>query len=335
MSHQRSLSVLRLVAGLLITPIASGPASAQTRPAPRPGQPAAPDRAPGAAGQDLAPAEMRAWQGLARALSLAQSDGHDAEAISAVREALKDHVKPAPGTPDNFTLEALSLLVDLYSRTGQLAEEVGARREQLDALRRVLGGRDWRVRDAIVSLADAERRLAATPEQRRRFIEADESIGRSVALMNAGRLGEALQAAAKATEIYRELEGDDHRDVSNALTLRGLIHEQRREYAAARSMFEQAIVVRRKTLGEDHPDTALVMQHMASLAEDQGDFTLAVRLFQRIAELERPHAVEESGRRAELLETIGRLFAQQGDHGGARPYLESADRSRMAAALSR
>jgi len=329
MTDHGTLAIPRLVAGVLITLALSDRATAQSRATPVPRQSARTARNPQPVSQDLPQAEILARQDLAKAQQLAQSGGHDEDAIRAAREALKAHIKPAPGTHDDLTLQALSLLVSLHSRTGQLAEEVGVRRELLDALTGLLEKGDWRVLDAIDGLADAEHRLAATPERRRRLTEASECFKQAIVLVNAGRLDEAPQPAVQATEIYREVEGDDHRDVSNVLVLRGIIHRARREYTTAGAMFEQAILVRRKVLGENHPDTVLVLQQMANLAEARGDVAQAARLFERAVELDQQaaanqNAANENAARAELLETIARLLALQGDHAGARPYLERA-----------
>jgi len=300
-------------------------------------QPAQSKHTPNPVGPDLPEAERKARQDLVRARRLAQSGGHEAEAILAAREALKAHIKPEPGSPDELSIDALFLLAELHNRTGDLADEIVVERELVELATRSLGKGDWRLREASSRLAGAERRRASTPENRRRLIEASEFYRRAIALANKGRLDEALHAAVKATEIYGEVEGDDHRDVSNVMVLRGMIHKARREYAAAGSMFDQAIVVRRKVLGENHPDTVLVLKQMASLAEVRGDVAHATRLFERAIELEQPNAATENAPRAELLETIGRLLALQGDQPGAKPYLERAVaiRERLAFAETR
>ncbi len=104
------------------------PAGAQPEVKPPASRPAAakPNPTGAAAGQNLPPEEIKAGQDLARALHLAQSGRNDAEAISAAREALKAHVKPAPGKPDDLTIRALSLVADLHRRTGELAGEAQA-----------------------------------------------------------------------------------------------------------------------------------------------------------------------------------------------------------------
>jgi CHAT domain-containing protein/tetratricopeptide (TPR) repeat protein len=324
MFNQHASYVLRLAVGLLsllaISPRAWGwPQANGAAP-----QSAPPARAGVPVQQQIPPAEVKARQELARAIQLARADGNDAAAISVAREALKAHIKPARGEPDDLTIQALSLIADLQRRSGELAAEVGTRRELLDALTASVVRDDWRVAEARNRLADVNDRLKFTPAQRNLSSAATECFNRAIALTNAGRLGEALPLAVEATGQYRELHGDDHRDVSGALMLRGIIHQARREYATAGSMLDQAIVMRRKILGENHPDTILVLTQIASLAEARGDIAHATRLFERAAELDQQNAAADVEAHARLLETIGRLHEVHGDHAGARPYLEHA-----------
>ncbi len=328
-----SVLTIGVAAGLLLYPASGDRANAQSGSSELTRSPAQQKHPQGPVARELPEAERKARQELSRAEQLAMSGGHDAEAILAIHEALKAHVKPAIGTPDDFAIHARSHLADLYKRTGDVVAEVGVRRELLNALSNSLDKGDWRTREASYLLADAERRLASTPEHRRRLIEATEHFNRANALMIAGHHDEALRFAVKATEIYRELEGKDHRDVSNALVLRGIICREKRDYMTARSMFEEAIVVRRKVLGENHPDSILVLQHLGRLADVQGDVPGATRLFERAVELEQQNTPDDTAARAELLETIGRLLQLQGDHEGSRPYLgcrASAIREKLA-----
>ncbi len=323
MTDHRTPAILSLAAAVLIALAPGDRAWAQARSKTGPGRPVRTTPAPRPAVQAPPPAEIKARQDLERAQQLAQAGGHDADAIAAARSALEGHIKPGPGKPDDLTIEALSLLVNLHTRAGRLAEEVAVRRERLDAWKQVFDNGHWRIRDEVDGLADAERRLASTPERRHRLAEASGSLRRAFALANAGRLGEALPHAVKATEIYREVEGNDHRNVATTLVLRGNIHRVQRDYATAGSMYEQALLVRRKVLGENHPDTIFVLQKMAELAEARGDVPQAARLFERAVELDAQNAANEIAR-AQLYETIARLLELQGDHAGARPYLERA-----------
>jgi CHAT domain-containing protein/tetratricopeptide (TPR) repeat protein len=326
MYDQPTRSVPGLLAGIVASLLVSGSASAQPRSLPGPGQPARPNQArnPNPVSQDLSQPELKARRDFARAQQIVRSGGHDADAIQAARDALKGHIRPAPGVSDELAIEALSLLAALHNRNDHLAEEVGVRRELLDAVTRSFAKDDWRIKEVANRLADAEHRLASTPEHRRRLAEASELLGRALTLLNAGRPDEALQPAERATSSFSDLEGDEHRDVSSALIVRGMIHRARREYGLANALHRQALGMRRKVLGENHPDTILVLHHLASLTEAQGDLALAVRLFDREMELGQQAGGNESADRTELLETIGRLLVQQGDHAEARRYLERA-----------
>ncbi len=305
MSSREARSVPRVAAGILIAITVSAPASAQAPPKRAAPAPAGGARGPSTVGADQSPEELKARQDLARALQLARSPGREAEAVAAARGVLAARKPPAAGTVDRVTLQALALLTELHSRTGDVAAEAAARQKLLDALVRSFAPGDWRIAEARERLADAERRLASTPERRRSLAKAMDYLRRAIEQTDAGHLDEALPLAVQATELYRDVHGQEHRDVSNALMLRGLIHKARHEYAMAGEMFDQAIVLRRNLLGENHPDTLLLLKQMASLAEARGDIGAATRLFECAAELDLQNAAAEDAVRAELLETIG------------------------------
>lgn len=72
-----------------------------------------------------------------------------------------------------------------------------------------------------------------------------------------------------------------HLDTARSLTNLALLLQAQGDYAAARPLFERALVITERTLGPDHSDTARSLANLASLDAHRGDFATAVALAER------------------------------------------------------
>src|SRR5262249_28142557 len=131
--------------------------------------------------------------------------------------------------------------------------------------------------------------LAALCESRGRWKEAIEARRERAALVE--RLhgkGHWRAVTARLATAYTEKQfavgpdGRARRRLASQLTQVGFVHYQRRDFARARSQFEQAWRLRRFTLGGDHPVAAMSLHHLATLDKDQGKPASALRLYAKV-----------------------------------------------------
>ena len=110
-------------------------------------------------------------------------------------------------------------------------------------------------------------------------------------------LGDYLYASSDYTNAYNvrsrilnEIHGkhgDNHGDTIKAMDGLAEVLQSQGNYAAARPLFDAALLARRQALGENHPDTAKSMNHVAEVLREQGDYQAARNLHQQALEIRR------------------------------------------------
>src|SRR5437899_2968413 len=73
---------------------------------------------------------------------------------------------------------------------------------------------------------------------------------RVVRLFEAGRFGEAAEAARQSLDAKREEVGEDHPEYAAALSNLALLLQRQGDLAGAEPLLRQALTTRRKALGE-------------------------------------------------------------------------------------
>ncbi|HET7079207.1 MAG TPA: tetratricopeptide repeat protein [Chloroflexia bacterium] len=96
------------------------------------------------------------------------------------------------------------------------------------------------------------------------------------------------------------------------------------DYAAARPLYERALVIAEQTLGPTHPDTAGSLTNLASLLQAQGDYAAARPLHERALAIAEQTLGPTHPDTATSLNYLAGLLYGMGDYAGARPLYERA-----------
>jgi tetratricopeptide (TPR) repeat protein/CHAT domain-containing protein len=108
-----------------------------------------------------------------------------------------------------------------------------------------------------------------------------------VQLSQAGHYERALEVARRAFDLSRELFGNEHSAVTEALKQLGELHRRKGDYRAAKSMYEQVLEIQRKTLSREDPNIAESLIDLAMANEDVGHTAAALPLYREALDIRR------------------------------------------------
>jgi tetratricopeptide (TPR) repeat protein/CHAT domain-containing protein len=185
-------------------------------------------------------------------------------------------------------------LAGLYARLARQCEEREdwaearrARQGALEVLAELHDAKDWRVTDARLALAHAERLARLDKGQRQRLREAEAMDARVKALADQGKQRAALTLAQRALAARKELLGED-----DALTLESLdrlrsLHQDLGDLVKAEPLLRKAIELRKRLLGEGHPDYPRALDDLARLYVGMAQHPRAEALYRQALEVRR------------------------------------------------
>ncbi len=197
--------------------------------------------------------------------------GKLAEAIAAAEAMLGIERKILADGHEDLAV-SLNFLAGMYLEREDFAAATRSRQEALEILRKRNAEAHWKVIDARLALEDVNRLAKMTSDRRQKLAEADRLNRDVMALIQAGKDGEAMSSARRALALRREVLGERHSDYAASLnSLADLLWSQG-DYAAARPLYVQALAIRKDVLGEKHPDYATSLNNLAVLLHWQGDY---------------------------------------------------------------
>jgi tetratricopeptide (TPR) repeat protein len=98
-----------------------------------------------------------------------------------------------------------------------------------------------------------------------------------------GDFEKAESQLREALRIRRQVSGVEPSDVARVLDLLGSVLVARGEEDAALTLYDEALLIRRRELKEDHPLTATTKRNLAALLADRDAATAGVLLSQALA----------------------------------------------------
>jgi CHAT domain-containing protein/tetratricopeptide (TPR) repeat protein len=317
------------------------------------------------------PEIANALAGFGYACSLA-SDHRAAEA--ALREAL-EIARARPAETGDLRLSVRNNLVEVMVKGGKAAEAMKLSEESVNDAEKTYGANDRRTSQARETMAKvylSAKRPADAVEPARAALKSVEAASKpddaetvpfrhtlSVALMEAGRFGEAEALLKQSQAIVAKLPAGHEYALATANDLAALYQLTNRpreaaasaekataggdggpagdpaylsnlaavkmlagQYDEADAAFQKALALARDKLGDDHPDTAKILGNLAHLNTLRGRFAEAERYARACLDAARkkPGTVAEA--KAEV--TLAGLYYKTGRLDDAAPLMESA-----------
>lgn len=117
----------------------------------------------------------------------------------------------------------------------------------------------------------------------------------------------ALQEYNTALTLFRQADGDDHRDAAITLMRIGIVYDEQGDYARAIEVHETALSIFRKTIGEDALETAALYENLGSVFYHQGDYQRSLQILQMTLNIQRNQLGEVPRRRRDLRQYRSRI----------------------------
>jgi predicted ATPase/DNA-binding CsgD family transcriptional regulator len=155
--------------------------------------------------------------------------------------------------------------------------------------------------------------------------QGQEEAARAKALNGAGMLARGQGDYAAARSLFEESltirrDLEDKRGIATSLNSLGLVAQKQGDSAAARSLYEESLAFRRE-LG-DKEGISGSLGNLGGVCSDQGDYAAARSLYEESLALRRE--LGDKGGIALLLGSLGRVAHEQGDYAAARSLYEES-----------
>jgi tetratricopeptide (TPR) repeat protein len=249
--------------------------------------------------------------------------GKLAEAVAAAEKKLAIE-REVFGERHADVVGSLQLLAGLHQKREDWPAARTARQEVLRLQTALHGAADWRVTDARQQLADLERWIQWSPEERIRLREASRLNTQVGQLWQAGRSREALPLAQQVVQLLKELLGENDPLYAQGLSSLAAQHAALQHAGEAEQLYRRVLAIRKQALGERHPDYALGLHNLAGLYQRQRDYVRAEPLYHQALALYKAAAGEHHPGYAQTLHNLAALYQAQGDYGKAEPLYQQA-----------
>jgi tetratricopeptide (TPR) repeat protein/CHAT domain-containing protein len=150
-------------------------------------------------------------------------------------------------------------------------------------------------------------------------------------LYRQGQFDEAVTNAITASALIAQLWGADHPHYATSLNRLAQIYYTIENYAAAETLYQQALMIRRASLGETHPDYATSLNNLAELYRALGNYAAAEPLYHQALKIDRHALGEAHPDYATDLNNLALLYHTMGNYAAAEPLYHQALSIRYAA----
>jgi serine/threonine-protein kinase len=236
-----------------------------------------------------------------------QLRGHFAQAEPLLREATSLRVEHLDADHPDIA-DSRYALADLLAETGRHAEGEELLASALDVYRDTYGSRDPRVaavrmdialaRRAAGDLAGADTLLSGAVDLLRSSTASREDLATALLYLGKVRLEQGDMIGAEplieeALSLRRELFGEDHPTVANAIDGLGELSFARADFDGAERAFRHALSIRRRLFPDDHTDVAVSLENLGITLRRQGRTEEADRLLRDALDVLRPELGDE------------------------------------------
>ncbi len=172
------------------------------------------------------------------------------------------------GARNKETATSLQYLGDTFLNKKDLEQAAPLLEEALAVNRRAFGPGD-------LELAASLRSVGELRVQQQRLADAEQLLGESMRVLAEAKPSDIAEKIAVAAES------------AATLNAQAILSRQKGDYAAAESIYRQALATSEKTLGRDHPTVAFLTHNLAIAIERQGRLAEAQPIFKETIELYR------------------------------------------------
>ncbi|MBX3414660.1 MAG: CHAT domain-containing protein [Pirellulales bacterium] len=182
----------------------------------------------------------------------------------------------------------------------------------------------WQTIDARRAVLRARRLLAMSEKQRAQYRAAVEAYDQASLLGSEGKPAEALAAAEKALESFRELFGEEDRWIPNCLNEMANHLSSLERYDESRARYDEAGILIRRLLGENHFEIGINLYNMGNLLERMGQNDQAIEKYREVVDLQAKILGKTDPEYADSLRVLGYSYRDRGDYQLAEPLLQEA-----------
>jgi len=115
----------------------------------------------------------------------------------------------------------------------------------------------------------------------------------------------------EAIAMWRRLP-DNEEQLAESLVFLALLHKVRSRYAAADSLYHEALAIQHRVLGDEHPDIAATLNNLAASQSDQGRYAAADSLYRTALAMQRKLLGDHHSHLAATLNNLAFLREAQG-----------------------
>src|SRR5579872_7235348 len=182
----------------------------------------------------------------------------------------------------------------------------------------------WETIDAQHHLDDLSRMLVLSAEQRAELKHARTLNQQVREFYDTGNYTEAVNVALQASEIHRQILGEEHHDYATDLGNLALVYVNVGQYQQAEPLFLQAISIDKKVLGEEHPGYAIDRSNLANLYLAMDRHEQAEPLFLQALDIVKKARGADHPDNAIALNNLATFYMQMGRYEEAGPLFLQA-----------
>ncbi len=217
----------------------------------------------------------------------------------------------------------LDLLARLYYQQSEYLAAAKAQQEIVDIIVGLMGEKDWRVREAIVTRNRYFGVSQLNEDLRNVFVQATHHHTSSSTLFDQLKSAEALTEALQAVPLYEKTLGKDHDLYAQTLSLIGRCQSRLGRYDKAQESLEASATLSAKLFGRDSIPFANAQRDLAILAYNKRGETLREEqsLREALAVFERDGPPLQFAR---TLKDLGVTYQLRGEKSRAVEYYEKS-----------
>jgi CHAT domain-containing protein/tetratricopeptide (TPR) repeat protein len=241
-----------------------------------------------------------------------------------VAERILELERQAGGGMTMRVAEALSRLAELHEPRGDWRRALELRREAVSVRERVDGKDHWRMADARLALAFAEKVAGLGAADRAKVQAALRKEQEATRLFAQSKYEQVERVTLEVLATYQAMVGPETAEVARAWHLIGRTHLRRGDPRGAKEPNAQALRIRREVLPAGHPDIAGSLNNLGFAHSLSRDYVAARRFHEEALAIRRKALPRDHPDLAQSLNNLGLVQRELREYAAARANHEQA-----------